>query len=332
MHPRARKRIFLVTFLLITVLIGMPVWSVYRQVRQERLNRDLIAAIKKNNTAAAIALLNAGADANALDHGKVPFSASQQLIAWLYRLRGRKATATFSVYPSALMAASLIYDRKDSKVTPPENIAIIQALLDHGANPNADYYGDHVLILAVYDGHTATARLLLDHGADVNARNPDGSTAVIYAYRDRPIGMIELLVDRSADVNTRDRQGNTVLMTACYAGDLAGVKRLLQAGAIVNAKNINGDTALLFAASYNHTPVLRLLLEHGADVNVRNKDGETALIYAADQSNPANIKLLLAHGADVTIKDQDGYTALMLAKHFGHADIVCLLKQAGAKE
>jgi ankyrin repeat protein len=299
MRPRARKRILL--FLFLAVLIGLPVWIVYRQIRQERLNRDLIAAIKKNDTATVIALLNAGANPNAQDKGNVPVSASHVLLTWMDRLRGRKSTdQTF--YPSALMVASYNYaEQGDGSITPPENPALFKALLDRGADPNvSDEYGTTPLIKAASYGHTSTARLLLDHGADIHVRDIRGGTALIYAVVRHPTGFIELLLDRGADVNNRDQSGRTALMWAC--GNWCyrtGLERLLEAGANVNAKDNDGNTALIHAAFLDDTIALKLLLEHGADVNAKASDGDTALKEA-----------------------QRG----------GAVDIMHLLRQAGAKE
>src|SRR5579871_5521057 len=105
MNTRARKRILLALFLSLAVLIGLPVWLTWREVQQERLNRDLIVAIKQNKMAKAVALSNAGADANTKDSGNTLVSTRQVLRDWWDRLRGRKATAT-AFCPSALIVAT----------------------------------------------------------------------------------------------------------------------------------------------------------------------------------------------------------------------------------
>jgi ankyrin repeat protein len=299
MRLKTRKRTLLLTLLLLTVVIGLPVWSVYRQVRQERLNRDLIAAIKKNDTATAIALLNAGVDVNAQDKGNAPVSARQVLMTWIERLRGRKSTQK-TLYPSALSVASDIYvEQRDGRVTPPENTALVKALLDRGADPNVrDEDGNTPLIKATQYGHTSTARLLLDHSADIHVRNNRGVTALIYAGIRHPTGMIELLLDRGADVNDRDHYGDTALMFACeYECYRAGLERLLEAGADVNAKGEYGYTPLIYATYHGDTFALKLLLEHGADVNTKGRDGDTALKFAQRGEWADIVRLLKKAGA-----------------------------------
>src|SRR5579871_4062460 len=158
---KPKKRILLILLFFVAVLISLPVWSVCHQIRQERLNRDLIAAVKKNDTATALALLKAGADANAQEKGNTPVSARQVLRAWWDRLRGRKPADT-DFHPAALIIASDAYDRDiNGSVTPPENVALVQSLLDHGADPNTrDKGGNTALIWAALHDHTTTARLL----------------------------------------------------------------------------------------------------------------------------------------------------------------------------
>jgi len=87
---------------------------------------------------------------------------------------------------------------------------------------------------------------------------------------------------------------------------------------------------LIWAATYNQVKVAKVLLERGADVNAREKDGGTALMCAAKDGNVKSVKFLLEHGADVHIKSNDGNTALDWAT--GNAQVIALLKQAGAKK
>lgn len=75
---------------------------------------------------------------------------------------------------------------------------------------------------------------------------------------------IEKLLARGADVNARNKSGWTALMHAAVNGHTAIIKALLAAGADVNAKNKNGGTALMQAARYGHPDIVKLLKEAGA--------------------------------------------------------------------
>ncbi len=74
-----RKYIGLCLLALFLLLLGVPVWLTYQQMRQERLDRDLIAAIKRRDVPAGLAALNAGADPNSRDDNSKPLSFWQSL-------------------------------------------------------------------------------------------------------------------------------------------------------------------------------------------------------------------------------------------------------------
>src|SRR5579871_6066105 len=242
---------------ILAVLIGLSVWLVCHQVRQEHLNRELIAAIKKKDTMAALALLRNGADANAQDRGNTPVEARQVLRDWWDRLWGRKRFAS-TYHPSALFVAS----RSMPGPIPPENVALIQALLDHGAAPNAvDENGDTALIKEVFYGRTETARLLLDHGADVNARGWRARTALMCACNDDNPEMMELLLERGAAVDAIDEGGETALMYATGKRNSPAVQRLLNRGADCGIKSRDGFTALSYATANVFDPEWRQIAQ-----------------------------------------------------------------------
>ena len=123
------------------------------------------------------------------------------------------------------------------------------------------------------------------------------------------ISTVNNLLEHGANINAKDAYGYTALMTAAWAGRSEAMKFLLDKGATVNEQNrYSGATALMY--SVNVADNVQLLLNSGANVQQKNKYGRTALMIAADMSNAATVKLLLDHGADVNAKDEDGRTAL----------------------
>ena len=76
-------------------------------------------------------------------------------------------------------------------------------------------------------------------------------------------------ITQGADINARDKHGNTALMlAACYNDNLQIIKLLLDEGADINARDKDSGTALMFAAGSNGNPdIITLLLDEGADVN-----------------------------------------------------------------
>lgn len=128
-------------------------------------------------------------------------------------------------------------------------------------------------------GHVDVAHVLLENGADVNAKHKDGGNPLHWAA-----------------------------MRGC--GDVAQV--LLENGADINAKNDDGLTPLHLAADCDKADVARVLLKNGADVNVKNKDGNTPLHFAAESypSGADVAALLLKNDADVNAKNNADETLL----------------------
>ncbi|AZL89624.1 ankyrin repeat protein [Megavirus baoshan] len=166
---------------------------------------------------------------------------------------------------------------------------------------------------------------VINQGADVNQPNSQKLTPLltIATKRTNPIylSVVELLLKRGADINAVDMYGNSALILACNQKDVELAKLLIHSGIDVNIKSNCNMTALISAAYYsghdNNIDLIKLLLEHGADVNVINIYGRTALDAACDYKNKCDnlqtIKLLLDHWCDVNIKNENDYNALMIA-------------------
>ena len=189
-----------------------------------------------------------------------------------------------------------------------------ELILKAGANINAkDADGMTALMHAANFARDKVTKLLLKHGADVNAKDKSGNTALMFAADHQEDDVVRLLLEYGADVNAKDKSGNTALMFAADHQEDDVARLLLEYGADVNAKDKFGNTALMFAAAHQEDDVARLLLEHGADVNAKDKSGNTALMFAADHQEDDVARLLLEHGADINAKDKSGNTALMFA-------------------
>ena len=184
------------------------------------------------------------------------------------------------------------------------------------------------LIKAVSKGDTTTVRALLAKGADVQARDAAGRTALMYAAENGDPTTVQALLTNGADVNARDWQGWTALLYAAENGDITTVQTLLEHKAHVNAKSEgSGWTALMSAAARGRLSVVQALLASGAEANSRDKDDQTALLMAVQQGYTAIVQALLEGGADVNIKNKDGKTALAIAEAQGFSKIAQLLKQ-----
>ncbi|HYM10292.1 MAG TPA: ankyrin repeat domain-containing protein [Bryobacterales bacterium] len=158
------------------------------------------------------------------------------------------------------------------------------------------------LMTALRDGNLEAFRKTLagDPGA-AKRKGPGGSTALMYAALYGDASSMRLLLEKGADPNARNDGGATALMWA--ADDAEKTRLLIERGADVNAKSEDGRTPLLIASGvFGNTAVMKLLLEHGADVSTKAPSlfGETTpLIEAAYAGDEAAMRMLAERGADL---------------------------------
>jgi ankyrin repeat protein len=221
------------------------------------------------------------------------------------------------------------------------------------------------LLEAAKSGDGAAVRTLVERRADVNATEPDGTTALHYAvqWNDREMvealiragvnvtattrygiaplqvaatvgsaSLIETLLDAGADAQTATPEGETALMAAARTGDAASVKALLARGARVDAvESWKGQTALMWAAAENNAAAMTVLIEAGAAVNARSKGGVfTAFLFAVRHGHVAAARVLLDAGARINEPLQDGMSPLVLALMNGHYELASFLLDRGA--
>ena len=241
---------------------------------------------------------------------------------------------------------------------------------------------------ALFYGRLDIARLLLDGGATTtNSQNNFGWTPLhvvvggMYDFEQERIHIARLLLERGADVHAKDKVKATPLQLASCNGMVEIARVLLDAGAATNSKGLHGRSPLHaaveggdYSCMNNHILVAKLLLERGADVDMPNDDGETPLHLAsylgkveialvllnagaytnakdAQGQTPLHLvsqsrylgpddsqgdgvgitQLLLDHGVDVNTQDNNHATPLDLASFHGRTGIAALLLQYGGK-
>ena len=163
---------------------------------------------------------------------------------------------------------------------------------------------DRPLIDAARSTDREAIRRLVQEKVDVNAAEPDGTTALHWAsYRDDGESA-DLLIKAGANVNAANDLGATPLWTASLNGSATMVRRLLQAGANPNAALLLGETPLMVAARSGNPDVVEQLLAKGASVNARAARGQTALMWAVSQKHPDVVNVLLSHRADVHARSE----------------------------
>jgi hypothetical protein len=111
------------------------------------------------------------------------------------------------------------------------------------------------------------------------------------------------------------------------------IARPVAVGSSGETLEVPDQTPLMAAAIQGDASAAQRLLAAGADINIQDQSGQTALIYAcrSPKASPAVVKLLLASGADVNVRSRNGYTALLWAQTRNDADVIRLLRRAGAR-
>lgn len=274
---------------------------------------------------------------------------------------------------------------------------MVRALLDAGANPNVRNDLGHttfllaaaqnetsILTLLIGDGKkvedkdgllidlaqfgaTDWIKKLISWGANVNAVDPKGISALCYAENERYTETVEWLKQSGAKSINRDSvRLENPLIRAAEHGQLARVRHLIDAGVDVNSEsdlgynalcealvhqqreiarflvehgadpNMNHDPnspkpPLMLALECNDLPLMRLMLERRAKINIKSYDGRTVLMEAAVAGRTNVVEFLLTNGARPELKDDEGNTALSLAVSRGHDNVVRILRASPKK-
>ena len=217
----------------------------------------------------------------------------------------------------------------------------VRKLLDGGLDPNAATKsgGTTALMMAAPDVEKMT--LLLDRGADVNARaNTRYSALMVAAQYQEGDAAINLLLDRGAQVATPATApvfNANPFFLASYAGNAKSLKRLLAAGGKLDEAMIaigtSRTTPMLGAFKFGDMEVARTLLDLGAPIDFADGNGITMLGRAALNNDLELARMLIERGANVNVVDKQGMTPLLWASNidFGDSAMVELLLRSGAK-
>jgi ankyrin repeat protein len=196
----------------------------------------------------------------------------------------------------------------------------MKLLLEHGAQVNARAKSRYsaLMVAAHYREGTPAIRLLLEHGAEVTGT----PSPLLLATSVGNPEALKLLHDAGAPT---DR----TMVAAARLGKIDAVRALIEIGAPVDEPDGADTTPLERAVLANEVEIARLLIAHGANVNHVARNGMTPLLYAAsiDFGNARMIDLLLKSGARANVANNEGKTAIELAREYGHSHLIARLAQ-----
>ncbi len=175
---------------------------------------------------------------------------------------------------------------------------------------------------------------LIQKGANINAVNANGESALFSAVKADSPSTINILVENGIITDTRsnltrDHLGNTPLHYAVKWNSLQAAQSVISLGFDVNAQNLSGKTALSDCCRSNKKDMAILLIHNGANVNSADVSGRTVLIDAIQAGSEQMVNLLLANGANPQIQEMSGRNAYHEAALTANINIINLIRNAG---
>lgn len=187
-----------------------------------------------------------------------------------------------------------------------DNAAGIERLVKSGFDLEQYIHHDlTALDIAINSDASDSLRTLLKLGADVNRRDPIGTTPLMRAAL---YGSIEstkiLLADENIDLEAKDIIGWTALTRAAYSGSLGVMRLLIDAGADINSMDNYSWTPLLVSLAQGKYDAAELLIDSGADVTLSEENGITPLMHTAIKNDTTITERLIKAEADAGAKDK----------------------------
>ena len=215
-------------------------------------------------------------------------------------------------------------------------------LIDSGWNTNSTTpQGTTALMLAAPDAQKAS--LLLQQGADPNAKSKTRYTALMIAASHHATDSVRILLDHNAEVSASDGKpaqfGAGPLILSAFSGDVETMEALRKKGAAVRTKMLPGGvfpvTPLSVAVMEGDASMVEALIHGGVPVDeIASSDGVTPIGWTVFNNDTRTASLLLSKGADVNHVDKQGYTPLLWAAsvNFGEVTVQAARSMEGRRE
>jgi len=176
---------------------------------------------------------------------------------------------------------------------------LIKLLLDSGADANAvDKFGGTALSLAAWRGKEEVVNILLNAGAEVPSHKHQAGMLLIQASSHGLENLFDKMVANGAELTQKLQSGGTLLHEAGGGDSIRIVNKLIGSGLDINQKDLYGWTPLHYAAKNGRHEVAAFLIKKGADINARSIMGQSPFNVAAEFKQTEVIDLLTTKGAD----------------------------------
>lgn len=287
----------------------------------------LMHAVLNKQTEAVKTLLALGASQENLTQDDFKRIKDNQAVQYL-RSKGINLPYNLRVGQSPLVIAANVGD-----------VEAMKALLSAGADINAQSLGQKTspLMAAVGSGSEEALELMLKQsGIEVDAKNVDGTTALLYAAFRGEVGMVKKLIAAGAAFDAKNNSGMSPLALAARNGHAKALKDLydLDPSQLDALDDYNYTPMLRACASKNSNETVKALLDLAphprALLSAHGKDGMTPMLYAAKLGDAELIEKFSALGAYAMEKDDVGQTAVSLAAQFGHVNAIKALHRHNA--
>lgn len=209
-------------------------------------------------------------------------------------------------------------------------LAVVEGLLDRGANPNENVPGGGALVAyALEEGRLAAAQLLFRSGATRRARSSDGSPVTFLAVKRGADWLLHELLEQGAGVNARDARGETLLHVAVRTGRIDLLKVLWGFGADTDAVNKQGESPLHVALGAGRPKMVAALLQCGSSTGLPDHAERLPVSMALEAGDAMSLRALLDNGARTDVTGADGRTLMEMALERREFGVARLLVKGG---
>jgi len=232
-------------------------------------------------------------------------------------------------YPSNLPALIFFgWDKSEESYLNKLPLELIVKIINHTRGIKNGQY----LLNAVKANHKdEVERLLKEAYIDVNVKDENDYTPLIWAAISNDSGIVKILLDKAGNLNVQDKYGSTPLSIGVRNNNSEIVQLLLAKGANLNIEDQYGQVPLNWAVIERNTEIVQMLLNNGANPNMQGVFRSTALHWAVKSEKPKIVQILLDNGANPNIQNKYRRTALHLAIKKKNQAIINLIIKAKEK-